>query len=537
LRNSGENTSLSIFLSTDVNTRGDTRGVAIQVGAILLFAMLIIAFSLYQATIVPAQSERVELRHSEAVQHDFQDVRNGIIRTADEGGTHPTSVDLGAQYPRRTFLVNPAPHSGSLRTAGTMESGVNVTIENATSPTSGNVGAFWNGRGANYSTGALTYRPDYNVYSGAPTTVYEHSVVYNRYEGTDGGNRTLAKTSQSIVQGHRISLVALRGSLSESASGDLTVRPRSLSASTTEVALESTAASPLRIELPTRLNEAAWNRALDREASVTMEYTRRTGDRRNLVALVFDPGVYELSLSKVGVGAVLDAGTDPAYVVETEGGDGLVAGDRLAVEVRDRYNNPVAGERVEFTVDGTTHTRISGADGVAAYTLGGSATAATASLRNASEAYESVEFDAGDASGDTGGGSTGTATLDGAVQLNRSGPQFAGSNAVDLELNNTGTSEVNVTHVRIGMYYDTNSSKRYTDALVENDFSETVAIRDGFTELSTTFPILAGSTRNFTLSFTTASGDAAPIEENDYFVTTLAYDNGETDTYHVNPIE
>ena len=36
--------------------RDDTRGVTVQVGAVLLFATIIIALSVYQATVVPAAS-------------------------------------------------------------------------------------------------------------------------------------------------------------------------------------------------------------------------------------------------------------------------------------------------------------------------------------------------------------------------------------------------------------------------------------------------------------------------------------------------
>jgi len=58
---------------------GDDRGQAIQIGAVLLFGILIISFSSYQAFVVPNQNEQVEFNHNQRVQGQLQDVRNAIV--------------------------------------------------------------------------------------------------------------------------------------------------------------------------------------------------------------------------------------------------------------------------------------------------------------------------------------------------------------------------------------------------------------------------------------------------------------------------
>ena len=102
--------------------RDDERAVTVQIGAILLFATIIIALSLYQATVVPSQNADVEYKHSQTVQNQLSDVRNAILRTAGSGNTQPVSVSLGTQYPSRVFLMNPPPATGTIRT-GAYENG------------------------------------------------------------------------------------------------------------------------------------------------------------------------------------------------------------------------------------------------------------------------------------------------------------------------------------------------------------------------------------------------------------------------------
>jgi hypothetical protein len=185
--------------------RADDRGVTVQVGTILLFATLVVAMSLYQATVVPNQNAKVEFRHGERVQSQLHDVRNSILRASATGTDQPTSVTLGTQYPERMFFLNPPPASGTLRT---VELG-NVSVENVTASAPETVDYLSDT--LTFGTRELVYAPSYHQYGNAPDTVYENTVVYNR---ADEGNAAL--TEQGLVRGRSITLVTFDGELSQS---------------------------------------------------------------------------------------------------------------------------------------------------------------------------------------------------------------------------------------------------------------------------------------------------------------------------------
>ncbi|ESS06155.1 MAG: hypothetical protein A07HB70_01704 [uncultured archaeon A07HB70] len=85
----------------------DRRGVTVQIGAILLFGVLIVALSTYQAVAVPAENEQVEFNHNQAVQQDMLELRSALLQTGAGGRGQSVSVSLGTTYPSRVLLVNP----------------------------------------------------------------------------------------------------------------------------------------------------------------------------------------------------------------------------------------------------------------------------------------------------------------------------------------------------------------------------------------------------------------------------------------------
>ena len=331
--------------------RTDDRGVTVQVGTVLLFAVLIVLLSTYQASVVPQQNEQVEFNHNQRVQGQMQDLRDELLRTAVTGSGGSSSVALGTRYPVRAVFVNPAPPSGTLATTPA----ANVSIRNATAD--GEVGDYWTGSARNFSTHGLTYDPLYHVYQNPPTTVFRNGVLYNRYPDA---NRTLS--TQRLVRGNRISLVALNGSLSESATGSATVDFRAVSAATRTVTVRNGTAN-LSVVVPTSLPEGEavglWRNLLADQLNQSRGDDRRVlaveaGPRPGVddVRIVLEPGTYELQLAKVGLGSDV-TGVEPRYATDVRGDNASVAEDsaqRLVVEVRDRYNNPVRGARVNATL-------------------------------------------------------------------------------------------------------------------------------------------------------------------------------------------
>ncbi|WP_336327181.1 Ig-like domain-containing protein [Halovenus sp. HT40] len=343
----------------------DNRAQSIQVGAVLLFGILIILLSTWQAFVIPDQNEGIEFNHNEDVQQQMTELRTTVNSMPDSATTRSATVDLGVRYPSRTIFRNPPPVSGTLETRGTTEPGVNISIANAQAADTEAVGTgdFWDGTTRSYSSGAIQYRPSYNQYDNAPTTIYEQSVLYNRFEreGTQ-----LPITDQTIVQDGRLSLVALNGSLSETRVDSTSVDLEPLSTQTSQVEIEQTGSAPITIEFPTRMAESRWQELIPSQHTVTTVDGAFPDSERSLLRIELDESreTYQLQLAKVGVGTGTTV-PGSAYLsglsgngTEVERGDSV----ELTLEVRDDFNRPLSGEEVyadaaEGTIDtsGTTN--------------------------------------------------------------------------------------------------------------------------------------------------------------------------------------
>jgi hypothetical protein len=167
-------------------------------------------------TSVPGQNGETEFTHNQQVQKQLQEVRNAVLETAATGQGRSATVALGTQYRDRIVAVNPPSPSGTLETADLG----NLTIANATAAGGGGPAIetrdFWNGSEKEYTATALTYEPNYKEYREAPTTVYEHTVLANRFEEADGTDLLLS--NQTFIDGRDITLVTLDGSLSATGS-------------------------------------------------------------------------------------------------------------------------------------------------------------------------------------------------------------------------------------------------------------------------------------------------------------------------------
>lgn len=330
----------------------EDRGVSELAGAILIFAAIIITLSVYQATVVPIQNERVEFNHNLDVHAEMQELRQAILNVPESGGSETVTLELGVRYPSRAILVNPAPAVGTLETEGTSVGEPNMSISNAA--TTGEVGDFWNGDPHEYATGAVVYRPGYNQYTDAPTTNYENSVAYNRFDDTE-----IPLTDQSIVDGRRITLTAVGGNLSRNAVGETSVDVRSTSPGLRTVAVSDEGGN-VTVSVPTKLDLATWQDLLEDELVANGGHV--VGVSMNPIAdsefdrltVEFEQGVtYELRLAKVTVGES-DEQSEVGYVTTVSRNVSSMTTNEtklLVAEVRDRFDNPVSGVAVTFTTD------------------------------------------------------------------------------------------------------------------------------------------------------------------------------------------
>ncbi|GGL25076.1 hypothetical protein GCM10009037_05780 [Halarchaeum grantii] len=431
----------------------DRRAVAGVVGAVLLFGILVISLSIYQAQVVPAENEQLEFQHNERIHDQLTDVRNAVLRTAGSGNSQPVSVSLGLRYPTRVAAVNPPPVTGTLRTDSFAS---NVTIRNVEA-TNAETADYVSGT-LSYSTSRLVYSGDYHEYRNAPRTVYENGVLYNQFD--NGANLTL--TGQSMLSGNRLTLVTLAGDYEESGIRSASVDPHPSSAPYHEVTVTNESNGPLVLSLPTTLPDSTWEDLLAEQISSGRVLDVTPGDN-GTVDVRLEPGTYVLQLSRVGVGSgVEDPG--PHYLVR-DGGDGatLNPGEShtLDVAVRDRFNNPFAGQTVNATVTrgpgSVSGPATTGSDGGASFTYtapgtvsGSEAVGVTvwfgASNASAAGTLERTTFDLTVTSGGSSGGGGGNS--DRQVTLVR-GSEGTFWNGIQFDVRNTGSGPVDVTAVRV----------------------------------------------------------------------------------------
>lgn len=343
--------------------RSDDRAVTVQIGAVLLFGVLIVSLSVFQTTVVPSENKEVEFSHNQRVQNDMQSVRNAVIQSASESIAQPTTVELGTQYPSRAVLINPGTPSGRLYSQAVG----NVTVANATA-VDGQTADFWTGSDdRNYSTSELVYEPTYNVYQNAPTTVVENTVALNEFEN----GRQVSLTGQTLVDGDRLTIITVNGTYSQAATRSVSIDPEAVSEVTTTTITDS--GGNVSFVIPTRLSASAWEEIFraDGEFDGTGDTTNNeyvhnvvSVPGRSAVRVVMEEGVqYRLRMGKVGVGrGVTDV--SPAYIttIERATSVGTDRSARLAFEVRDEYNNPIS-ETVTYSASAGSLSLVSNTDG------------------------------------------------------------------------------------------------------------------------------------------------------------------------------
>ncbi len=325
------------------------RGQALQVGAVLLFGLLIVLFTVWQAFVIPDQNERVEFSHNQDIQSDMVELRGDLISMSDSTSPTSSSLELGTQFPTRLLFVNPTPAVGTLQTK-TVGNGV-FELDNAQA-VQDDISQFWNGTNRTYRSESVEYVPDYRVFQGAPRTVYDNTVTYNVFDLEDGNTSTLS--AQALIDGDTITLLAIDGSFAETAIGSVTPDIQPVSTQSRSVAIESPGPDPLTINVSTELERSSWESLLEGESNVVgvTEFGNET------VQIQLDPDTeYELRLAKIGFGPGA-SDPNPAYLTEIDEQDRISIGQNytVTVEARDRFNVPKSGVNVTaeiVTGDGT----------------------------------------------------------------------------------------------------------------------------------------------------------------------------------------
>lgn len=364
--------------------RRANRAQALQVGAILLFGFLVIGLALFQTTVVPEQNKGVEFNAYEEATGDMIDLRNDVLVAAGQDRTAGTTVRTGVSYPSRAFFVNPGPPPNRVETTDRR----NVTIANvsAVDGEASNTRQFIDaiddagGDGQVYRTRAIRFDPNYKEFRGQPIVVTGGSA----YREVDGDVVPIA--GQTLIQGTRIDLVMVDGDVSEGGGeASLTTEPVSASTRTVTVTGDD---DPIVLTLdpPPGVTAEEWVDSSVGESIRTQETVENVEAVDGRIRIELDPDEqYRLRMSLVEVRERDDSSlvnaTDPAYVIAQDGDGQSITSGRTAdvtAEVRDRFNNPVAGEPVRFEIvsgnaeflDGTQETTVEAdADGRASARL------------------------------------------------------------------------------------------------------------------------------------------------------------------------
>ncbi|MEE6210067.1 PA14 domain-containing protein [Salarchaeum sp. III] len=382
----------------------DERGVTVQIGAILLFAILVILLSTYQAYVVPQENEAIEFQHSQQVESDLVAVRNSILSAAGSGSGRPESVGLGVQYPVRAFFVNPPPATGTLQTDTV--GNATLSISNVTVTDDQETKEFFERQNGTltYPAKSLVYNARYNVYDGAPSRILENGLLYNDFSDV---HTVPSASNQVLVDGETITLVALNGSYSQNGVTASGIDPSVLSGPYNPVDVMNTSGN-VTITFSSRMPASEWrNRtSLNPESQAHVVSVTQAGE--NEVRVVLEGGVeYSLRAAKIGVGSQT-VDTEPAYITRV-GSNPVRVSETATFEVRDEYNNPVSN--ADVTVSGGTvvgsATQSTNGDGRVTYEFSEIDSGVTASIRDDSDDADRVVFDVEESTG--GGNGTGSA--------------------------------------------------------------------------------------------------------------------------------
>lgn len=529
--------------------RDANRAQAIQVGAILLFAILILGISIYQATVVPQQNARVEFNAYQQATDDMVSVRDDVVTAGTEGAAASTTVKTGATYPARSIFVNPGAPSGTISTA----SAPNVSLSGVRAVESEpeNVQRFWNVTSGTYETTRVTFDPSYNEFDGSPITV------------ADGGvyrlpnDRVLPISAGSSISGNRITLVTVRGDLGASGrSVSLTADP--VSTATRTVVVTGTG-DTFDVTVPTPIPATAWNDTVAPDVVENPNVLTTTPVGDDGVRITFDGDrQYELRLAAVELRAQSDSSVvvrpDPAYVVPVTQNGTVVGGQPtpVTVEVRDRYDNPVSGTEVTFSVvDGQAEFLRGGTSKIASTDGEGRATVAlrpdsgyTGNLTvraqgdfDESGTVEAVERTYVGLSTPGGEGAPNPNEATGGVSLGVSAvASNQDSDFVDITLNNTADEERVITRARVAFYYISGSGSTGQTAGVPTEWefetpSRSTVYTIGSSEqpVSPSISLPANQETTITLDFSNEDPDA----QNDFFILQVTFEDVGRATYYI----
>jgi len=168
------------------NFRSDTVAVSHVIGVVLMLAILVTMFTIFQASVVPYWNKQVEAAELRVTYDGLMFLPSDIEDVAIHRTPKTCTVQLGAYYPDRTIFRNPGP--GAFGT---------LTVEEA--PASVTVTYYYNGSKniETFDSKRITYNLSGTINS--PTLVYEHGVIIADWRNTMGENAIVTTGEQTLI--------------------------------------------------------------------------------------------------------------------------------------------------------------------------------------------------------------------------------------------------------------------------------------------------------------------------------------------------
>ncbi|QLD90911.1 hypothetical protein HWV07_18405 [Natronomonas salina] len=269
---------------------GDERGQPVQIGFILLFGILVLAFAGYQGYVVPNQNSQVEFQHSQESSNEMQTFREDFLGAAEDGRRFSAGFTLGTDYQPRLIALNPPPVSGKLRTE---QPGNGRFYLDTGDESLAEVCGVEQGGDGGVPSKALVYQPAYNEYQNSPRVVYENTVTYNRFSRNDAVTLT---TEQTLIQGTDILIPPLVGEVSEHGTERHTV-----DLYPGKAGVGKATGSGMTLTVPTELGAEQWERLLEDEMGEDGKVESVSPNGSN-VDIALEAGSYDITCPVIGVG-------------------------------------------------------------------------------------------------------------------------------------------------------------------------------------------------------------------------------------------
>ena len=310
----------------------DNRAVSAVIGFILIFGILVLTLTVYQAQIVPQQNAQTEFEHFEESQNELIELRNSISTAGQTDVSQFPSVTLGTNYQTRLLTINPAPPAGTLQTSEKY----NITISNGNAE-----------HDLNISTRFLEYQPSYNEITVGPTQ-YENSVLY--LDERDRGNNVSIIEEQNLVKDETVRITALQNEFQQTGTNRVTLELYPQDGVDASEFPEQDG-EPLNVTIPTQLDEDEyWDAALE-DAGGIYQGTEEHGE---IHALNLSVDEDDLEVNTVGI--QLEPDEEPAKNTEPqtrEGGEGetTITADSIEDLIEDESGQ---SQTFEFTLSEDT---------------------------------------------------------------------------------------------------------------------------------------------------------------------------------------